>query len=86
MCLDFTLAAQDEDRQVAYEKLMSQVREYIVDSVVGPDAKFANQLLRRRAPAKFWIKYFWFGALLKIAHIRDRRHVAKRHPLHLVPA
>ena len=60
MCLDLSLAAQAETFEEAMKKLGEQIAEYIHDATVGQDKEFAAQLLRRRAPLKYWVSFYWF--------------------------
>lgn len=56
--LDFGLAAQAETFAEAKNLLEIQIREYLQDALVGQDREYAEQLLSRRAPAVYWIKYY----------------------------
>lgn len=83
-CLDFTLVAQADTFDEAQRKLEAQIREYVMDATVGEDRKHAAYLLRRRAPLKYWAK-FWFTMW------RQNRRISKRRkslvePVPLVPA
>lgn len=65
-CLDFSLGAQAATFDEAKAKLDAQIREYLHDVMVGEDAAYAGQLLRRRAPAGLWLKYWLYLALCRV--------------------
>ena len=69
-CLDFNLAAQGGTISEVKAKLHSQISEYIYDALEGEDRAYAHQLLRRRAPLRFWTKYYLFKTAyhLQLAH------------------
>lgn len=58
VCLDLNLAAQGESFREVRHKLSDMICEYVNDAVVGQDKEFAPQLLKRRAPLYFWLKYY----------------------------
>lgn len=68
ICLDFNLAAQGDTPEEAQAKLHSMIRSYIVDAIAedGPDRDHASELLRRRAPLGFWVKYYLFSAISQL--------------------
>lgn len=37
------------------------INEYLLDALTGEDAKHADVLLKRRAPASLWVRYDWYG-------------------------
>lgn len=84
--LDFSLAAQAETLEDAKSILESQIKEYIADALQGQDRAHAKGLLSRRAPAKYWIKW-WIGSIRArlIGHSNSRQE-AFCEPLPLVPA
>jgi hypothetical protein len=59
-CLDLNLAVQGNSRAEVKGKLHSQISEYLHDALVGEDRAYANQLLKRRAPLGFWVKYYCY--------------------------
>jgi hypothetical protein len=70
ICLDLNIAAQAESFDRAREKLHAMLCEYVHDAVVGEDKAHARQLLRRRAPVYFWLKYYRAGILGRLMHIK----------------
>nr|VFK33614.1 MAG: hypothetical protein BECKMB1821G_GA0114241_11701 [Candidatus Kentron sp. MB] len=56
-CLDLTIAAQGESFEEVRRKLAIMVKEYIDDAIEGEDQAYAKQLLTRRAPLRYWLKY-----------------------------
>lgn len=84
--LEFSLAAQADTLEEARRILESQIKEYVHDALVGQDRAYARELLtQRRAPAKYWIKY-WFGVARSrlFGSVSDQK--AFTEPLPLVPA
>lgn len=69
-CLDFNLAVQGSSSAEVRVKLHSQIREYIYDALVGEDRAYADQLLKRRAPLRFWAKYYFYKTVYnyQLAH------------------
>jgi len=63
VCLDFSLAAQDETLEGAKARLEAQIKEYVFDAIEGEDRAFAEQLLTRRAPCAQWARYYFIKAL-----------------------
>lgn len=59
--LDFGLAAQGKTVQEALSRLDEQIKEYIYDATVGEDKEFGSELLSRKAPFEFFLKYYWFN-------------------------
>lgn len=57
ICLDFCLAAQDENLETAKQKLQAQIKDYLHDALEGEDRAFSNELLTRKAPWKYRAKY-----------------------------
>lgn len=83
-CLDFTLVAQARTMEEANQKLLSQIREYVHDATVGEDRQHAGYLLRRRAPVKYWLKFYF---TLWQQHRRAiRRRKSSVEPVPMVPA
>jgi hypothetical protein len=86
ICLDFSLAAQADTIEEAKAILRSQIREYLMDAVMGQDREYAFQLLSRRAPLKYWLKW-WYGLAVRcIVGHADKQHKAYRQAMPLVPA
>jgi hypothetical protein len=57
-CLDLTLAAQGDSFRDVHQKLAAMIKEYVFDALAGADKEFAFSLLKRRAPAKYWVKFY----------------------------
>lgn len=59
ICLDFNLAAQAETLDGAKHSLQSQIVSYLQDALDGGvDADHADYFLHRRAPLKYWVKFY----------------------------
>ncbi|WP_075575001.1 hypothetical protein [Lysobacter antibioticus] len=79
-CLDFTLVTQARSLEEAHRKLDSQIRDYVSDALVGQDRAYANQLLNRRAPLKYWAKFYWTMFQQVLRHRKSkRRRAVKEH-------
>ena len=65
-CLDFSLAAQGDSFNEVRRKLIEQTNEYVFDAMAGKDKEFAFSLLRRRAPMKYWLRFYYLVSLYKI--------------------
>lgn len=85
--LEFSLAAQADTLEEAQRILQSQIKEYVHDALVGQDRAYAGQLLlERRAPMKYWLKY-WLGiARCRLLGQGSGREKSFVEPLPLVPA
>lgn len=64
-CVTFTLGAQGDSAAEVRQKLDAMIEDYLLD-IQGQDAPYAAQLLARRAPLSFWLKYFWVVVRLKL--------------------
>lgn len=86
-CLDFSLVTQADTLHSAQEKLMAQVREYVADATIGEDRRHASYLLRRRAPLRYWLKFYLtlFRQSARHATQVGKRRKAERAPVPLTP-
>ena len=57
-CLDFSLVAQAETLEEAHHKLEEQMVSYVTDATTGEDRAYGSQLLTRRAPLRYWLKFY----------------------------
>lgn len=62
VCIDLSLAAQSDSLRDAKHRLDAQIRSYINDALVGPDNRYAHQLLKRKAPLSQIAHYYWLSA------------------------
>jgi predicted RNase H-like HicB family nuclease len=85
MCLDFTLAVQGDSLAEAEQLLKEQIEMYVREATIGQDAEHAEVLLKRKAPLKYWLKYYLFRTKETITHRRDS-HIAKSSSIPMVPA
>ena len=58
MSLEFGLAAQADTEHEVKQKIKAQIKEYI-DEAIGQDRAFQAQLLSRKAPISYYMKYYW---------------------------
>lgn len=86
LCLDFSLAAQAESLPEAQRLLSEQIAHYIADATVGQDQDHADVLLRRPAPLKYWVKFYYHCLRARVLHHPLRTRRAELRPLPLVPA
>lgn len=86
MCLDFSLAAQADTLEEAQKLLSAQIVHYVKDATVGRDKEHAGELLRRRAPVKYWAKFYFLKLWQLLAHRRLGRRAADFQAMPLVPA
>jgi predicted RNase H-like HicB family nuclease len=85
MCLDFTLAVQADSLAEAEQLLKEQIEMYVREATIGQDTEHAGVLLKRKAPFKYWLKYYLFRTRETITHRRNS-HIAKSSPIPMVPA
>lgn len=83
VCLDFNLASQGDSFEEVKGKLEAMIAEYVYDALAGEDKHYAAQLLSRRAPLSFWLKYYFIK--LKIAVFHSAEHVFDE-TMPLIPA
>jgi len=60
LCLDFDLVAQGETFAAARMALDAMVNEYVEDAATI-DREFADSLLTRRAPLRYWLRFYWLA-------------------------
>ncbi len=61
MCLDFDLAAQGETLDEARNHLDAMINDYVEDAFTGEDRDHAASLLNRRAPWRYWLRFYWLS-------------------------
>ena len=86
LCLDFDLAAQGESFQDVRTRLDAMIDDYVEDALTGEDRAHAPSLLNRRAPWRYWLRYYWFALVRTIRRRPVRDHRTFREALHLVLA
>ena len=70
-CLDLTLAAQGSTFEEARQVLHEQIQEYVIDALVGQDKEHVATLLPRKAPLRYWLKYYWIKAMCRINTVKS---------------
>lgn len=87
IALEFDLAVQSDSIEEARSKLSAQIHDYVNDALRGEDREFAEQLLARKAPLKYRLKYWFFHKLFcALADKKSpRSHKAYVDPLPLAP-
>jgi hypothetical protein len=72
VCIDLNLAVQGESYREVRKKLDKQIDDYLQDALVGEDSKYVTQLIPRRAPRKFFLKYYLIHLHFFVWHrVRD---------------
>ncbi len=85
-CLDLCLAAQGDTIDEVKHKLEEMISEYIYDALAGEDKEHAAALLSRRAPFKYWLKYYLYSALISIGAVHNHVKLLFKEPLPLILA
>lgn len=75
-CLDLTLASQSDTPEEAIAKLRAQIVDYVDEALTGEDVEHFDDLILRRAPLRYWMKYYCYQALVKL---HQARSVVKLH-------
>lgn len=78
VCLDFTLAAQADTLEEVRSKLDAQIEDYLYDALQGDARAHAYQLLQRRAPLYFWLKYWSIWSRLRLPTFSPRLQLGCR--------
>ena len=66
--------------------LEGMIKEYVTDALTGIDREFAGALLRRRAPLKYWMKYYVYLFLFRIGALGSHVRRLFIEPMPLIPA
>jgi len=85
-CLDLCLAVQGERFIEVQTKLGEQIVDFIQNATVGEDQAFAEQLLTRRAPFGYWLKYHWIKFTIQFGSQPYKTQLPFNNPLPLIPA
>ncbi|MGB5103188.1 MAG: hypothetical protein WBO04_07685 [Steroidobacteraceae bacterium] len=72
ICLDLNLYARADSFLAVRHMLEGIVREYVVEAF-GKDREYFEDLIPRRAPARFWLKYYAAELLRRLLRRRDDR-------------
>lgn len=70
-CLDFDLAVQSETFEDARKKLQDAVSDYVYDALAGEDKEHAQALLRRRAPYRMYLKFYYIALCDRLDKAKD---------------
>lgn len=85
LCLDFDLAVQSDCLQDAEVRLKDAIKGYLRDALTGEDEAYAQQLLTRRAPLRYWAMYYFFDLVSSCRKGRNG-HISRHESIPLVPA
>ena len=85
-CLDLTLAAQADSFEEVKVKLEAMIVDYVTDALSGQDKEFAESLLPRPAPFRYWAKWYLYVGLYKIGFVRSEIRRLYNEVLPLAPA
>jgi len=86
LCLDLCLAAQGDSYDEVHDKLKAMICEYVSDAVEGEDREHAAELLSRRAPLRYWLKYYTIRLLHSGGTLQRRARLLFTTPWPLVPS
>ncbi|MFA5663597.1 hypothetical protein [Castellaniella sp.] len=91
ICLDFNLTVQADSLDEAQTKLLGMTKSYLNEALAadGPDHRYAEHFLRRRAPWGFWVKYYIALVRAHLGGTRDGKcgkRIAKSEAIPMVPA
>jgi len=89
MCLDLNLYARGDTFEDARASLHQIIEDYVVEALTD-DSDYADQLLQRKAPVSFWLRYYRGKATI---FMKDKLHMARdvaiklfNEPLPVAPA
>lgn len=85
ICLDLTLAAEADTLEQARRKLNEQMVHYLADALIGPDKAFASQLLSRKAPLRYWLKYYFVKTRIAFHAIKSQTAKVIDCPIPMTP-
>lgn len=84
LCLDLNLYARGDSFEHSRQKLHSVIVSYLKDAIAGPEKEYFGDLVPRRAPLYFWMKYFYILCCVKLRDVTSVRRFIEALPL--VPA
>ena len=84
-CIDLNLAAQGKTAEEVKRKLEQQIQSYLYDALAGADKEYALQLLSRKAPLSFRVKYHYYKLLCKIGGTKEDICRIFNSPMPMVP-
>lgn len=88
ICLDLNLATQADTARQAKQKLHTQIEQYVREAMTV-DLPYLEQLIPRKAPLGFFVKYYLIKAVCAIRgmnrHSPSAKRIFKEH-LPVVPA
>jgi hypothetical protein len=77
ICLDLNLTAQADSAKEAKEKLHAHIARYVREALTV-DRAYIEDLLPRRAPLSFFIRYYAIKAICMLRGINRHQRPAKR--------
>jgi hypothetical protein len=83
ICLDLNLYARADSLPEARAKLHDFIGKYVTDAVTRDQEHIAD-LIPRRAPFSFWVRYYCIKAIVLCG--RSLEKLSFKEPLPLVPA
>jgi predicted RNase H-like HicB family nuclease len=84
ICLELNLYARGDSFEEAKDKLQRLIRTYLSEAV-NEDADYVDDLVPRRAPLYFWLRYATIWCLSRLHQARQQGRRFKI-PLPMVPA
>ncbi len=83
MCLDLNLYARGDSFDHSRKKLHDVISAYLRDSLTV-DSEYVGDLIPRRAPLRFWLRYGFIWCCVQLRNAADVRKF--KEPIALVPA
>lgn len=80
MCVDLNLYARAASMQLARERLHDEIKTYVAQAYTVDREHFAD-LIPRRAPLRFWLKYYSGKALGNVTSRRPTQRFNETVPL-----
>ena len=85
-CIDLSLAAQADTFEEAKSKLEAMICEYVYDALAGEDRQYAGQMLSRKAPMFYRMKYRAYVLLNNMGAFKDELRKLFIESIPLVPS
>jgi len=76
VCIDLNLVAQGDTLEEARHKLHAIIGDFLLEAFTK-DEQYFNDLVPRKAPIAFLLRYYWLSLLAKLS--KTIRHTATPH-------
>lgn len=78
-CLELCLAAQADTFEEAKKKLHEMIHDYVLEALTI-DREYINDLIPRKSPWHFFVKYYFYSFLSKV--LKFKNNFSKSHKLY----